>query len=358
MVITLSRFTSVLLYFLVFLVSSEMSKKRTNRCIQVILISSLPILIGGIRYYVGGDYGGYLALFNEASDKSIADYFKGFNFWDDPLGFYLLTKVVSFFGSSFLFFVITSALSYIPVILYVLKDWEYSGDKYSIASRSFFIYLINFYIFGFAAIRQGIAIGFCFYSLTYVFERKPIKFVILVFISALFHSTALVFLPVYFLWSKSGKLNRWKRIVAIFTCFLFIYGLDYFIEIIGGRYSGYTSEVFGTNFTFWIMLMWSIIFLVFRKALLKVDVRNELLILIFVVGTILQFLGFTNAFTKRIGQYFLVSQCLLLPQLTSAFTQNSRTIAWWLIVAFELLLFIIQFAVLGQSNIVPYSFII
>lgn len=358
MILTLDKLTSVLLYFCVFLISSELSKRRTSKWIRVIIISFLPIIMGGVRYYVGADYGGYLAQFNASSEQSIATYFEEYNFFNVPIGFYLLRKITSFFDSSFLFFAITSALTYIPVILYVIRDWDCPGDKYNVVSRALFIYLLNFYIFGFGAIRQGIAIGFCFYSLTFVFERKPIKFAILVLFSALFHSTALVFLPVYFLWSKDGKLNKWKRIVAIFAGFLFIYGLDYFIEIIGGRYSGYTSEVFGTNFTFWVMLMWTIIFVVFRIALLKVDPRNELLILIFTVGTILQILGFTNAFTKRIGEYFLVSQCLLLPQLTSVFTPKSRNMAWGLIVAFELLLFIIQFAVLGQSNIVPYSFII
>ena len=139
---------------------------------------------------------------------------------------------------------------------------------------------------------------------------------------------------------------------------MFIYSWDFFIRLVGGRYSQYVDEVSGANITFWIMLFYSAVFILFRKKLVELDNRNELLILIFIIGTMLQFLGFSNAFAKRVGQYFLVSQCMLLPQLTCFFCKKSRKILWWIIVLFQMFLFIMQFAVLGQSHIVPYSFII
>lgn len=357
MVVTLSKIGSVLLYFCVFMFSSALVKKRMSKYMRVIIVAFLPIIMGGIRYYVGADYGGYLTQFNEESSRTLAFYFKNFSFMDVPIGFNLVRKFTSVCNSSFLYFAITSALSYIPVVLFVIQEWGNKEDEFDIASRSLFVYLICFYIFGFAAIRQGIAIGFCVYALTFVFERKPIKFIILVVIAATFHSTALVCLPVYFLWSENGKVKIWKRIVVIAACFAFVYGLEDFVEVIGGRYSGYSDEVFGNNLTFWIMLFWAILFLYFRKHLVAIDARNELFILLFVMGTILQLLGFTNAFTKRIGQYFLVSQCFLLPQLIGGFTKNSRKMVWYLIVVFEWILFIMQYVVLGQSSIVPYSFI-
>ena len=201
--------------------------------------------------------------------------------------------------------------------------------------------------------------AFCLLSLSYVYERKPIKFAICVLVATIFHSTALVFVPIYFLCSKSGTITSWKKVLVISIAFLAIFEIDFIIASVGGRYLGYLdSEVEGRNLIFWMYLFWCIIFLVFRKKLVALNPKNDLLIIMFTIGTIFQILGFTNAFSKRIGEYFLVSQCILIPQLTCVFTKDSQKLAWFLLVIYQVAIFIFQYAILGQSQILPYSFII
>ncbi len=363
MVFTLSRWGSILFYFLVFFVSSNMAWriKCDIKWLRILLLSFFPVLLGGLRHYVGADYGGYLLQFRDvvSSNISIASYLKTYDLINDPIGLFLVQKFAAIFNSSFLFFAITSALNYVPVVIYLCRDWDDSENGSKLLAYSLFTYLFSFYPFGFAAIKQGIAMSFCLLSLSYVYNRKFVKFIICILVAASFHSSALVFIPIYFLCSKTGIVTPWKKIAVISVAFIAIYEIDFIIQSVGGRYLTYLdSEVKGRNLIFWMYLFWCVIFLVFRKQLIASNHKNDLLIILFVIGTIFQILGFTDAFSKRIGEYFLISQTILLPQLLCVFSKKSRKLAWILIVVFQVAMFVLQYLVLDQSSIVPYSFVI
>lgn len=357
-VVTLSFMSSVLLYFFAFIASSEAVKLKASKWFRVLLVSLVPVLMGGSRYYIGADYGSYAWGYDVLKSRSWENIFANFNFFGSSIAFEVITKFMASIDWFWGFWAITSALSLIPVVLYLFKDWETENAKYSVVPGAIFIYLIYFYTFGWAAIRQGIAIAFCFYSMTYIFNRRPVKFLGTVLLACLFHSTAVIFLPLYFLWGEDGKVAAWKKFIAVAFCFIFIVCLGYFISIIGGRFAGYVGEVEGRNLTFFVMLFFSMVFLFFRKRLLELDRRNELLILMFVMGTMLQFLGFHNAFTKRIGMYFLTAQCILLPNLAHCFRGKNANLLWLVIVIFEMLLFIFPAVVQNSVLYIPYSFII
>lgn len=359
MVITLSLFSSVLLYLTVFGLSSAAIKSKGSPWMRVVLVSALPFILGGLRYNVGWDYGSYLWGFELIEERSWESILAIDQFLSFSTAFYIVEKLIRYTRSNFLFFAVTSALCYLPAILYIIRDWDKSDDEYNIASRSLFLYLIWFYTFGYSAIKQGIAIGVCLFSLTYVFERKPVKFLLTIILAALFHPSAIVFVVVYFLWNSAGTLSGWKKVVTSVLCFIFIVGFDFLIGTFGGIYSKYAGmEVEGRNLTFWIMCIWALIFFIYRERLVRLDKRNELLIVIFAIGTAIQFLGFTNAFVKRVGQYFLVTECILLPQLVCIFTRRSRQLGWWLIVAANVFLFIMQNnAAADVMGILPYKFI-
>lgn len=359
MVITLSIFGSVILYFLVFYSSSAMIKIRTNKWMLVVLVAFLSVLLGGFRYYVGWDYGSYLWGFELAADQSWNSILTESQFLDDPIAFYALEKICSYFNSNFLNYAITSALCLVPAILFLIAEWEVEDDENNVASRALFIYLLNYYTFGWSAIKQGIALSICFYSLGAVFNRKPIKFFVLVIVASLFHPSAVVFILVYFLWSKNGEVTNWKKILVIVGSVVFVGGFDYFVSHFGGTYASYAyTEVYGANLTFILMLAWLIIFIVFRKNLLQLDKRNDLLIVVFAIGTFLQFVGYTNAFSKRIGEYFLVAECLLEAQISCIFSENSKKLGWLLIVLLKMFLFVYPYiGSTGTSGMLPYKLI-
>lgn len=358
MVVSLSYLGSVALYVFIFIVSACVLRVRVrNRTLQIVLASLLPFLISAFRYNVGWDYGSYV-LGYELFDPgiSIFEIFSGYQF-GDSIGLNLVLLITKSLNSQFLYFGITSALCFVPAFLYLKKEWD---------TREYFIplaiFVTGFSLFftGLSAIKQGIAISFCLYSLTYVFHRKPLKFLLFVAIAFLFHSSALIFLPIYLCWDHKGRLAGWKQFCAIGGAFVFLIFFTDIISTFGGeRFEDYATSVVKTNnYMFYLMLFWLVIFLVCRRKLINLDARNELMIVLYAIAVIFMLLGFQNAFVKRIASYFDVVQIVLLPQMVFVFTKRSRGLAVMLFGVYIVLYCILQNSgAAGSMAPIPYAFL-
>lgn len=351
----LSIVGSILFYIGTFGLSGIISKaKIPNKFIKLLLIILPPVVLATFRYNVGYDYNSYILAysnsFNTTYESILAEYKLG-----DPIAYYLITKMTTMFNSERVFLMILAMLAIIPGIIYIIRDW----DNWHTQPMIIFIYLFNPFIFSLSACKQGIALSILMLSLKYVYERKPIKFTMCVVIASLFHSTAIVFFLVYFFLNNRGNLSTVKKILIIIGCLFVIMNLQLVLgNILNGRYEDYAiSTVEGENRTFWLYSLITGFFLLFRKRLTAMDKRNELLIMMMIVGTLCQYLGFSNAFAKRIGEYFLMAQVFLIPQSVYLFTENSRKLVNFLIIAYIVAIFLIAnpIAVSGMG-FVPYQF--
>lgn len=358
MIVSLSYFESVILYILVFAFSAFASKlKVNNKYLKIVIISLLPFIISGFRYNVGWDYGSYawgFELFD--TNTSIISMFSEYTF-GDSIGLKIIQLITKSLNSKFLYFGITSALCFIPTFTYLFNEWD---DEKNILSLSVFVTGFSLFFTGLSAIKQGIAISFCLYSLTYVFQRRPLRFIICVFIAFMFHASALVFVPVYFFWNNKRKIEGWKKFCIIVSAILVVIFIQELLNVFGGeRFSDYGTEiVLSNNYLFYLMAFWLIVFLFFRKRLVAFDERNELLIILYAIAVILMMVGFYNAFTKRIAYYFDVVQIMLIPQLTLVFSKKSRIIVSIMIcIYFVLTCMILNSGTSENMAPIPYSFL-
>ena len=79
------------------------------------------------------------------------------------------------------------------------------------------------------AIRVGVAIAFVLYSILFIYKGKPLKFILLIVIASLFHYSAFVCMPLYFL----RKISNRKRLLFLIISFLFIFiDLTVFVKYI------------------------------------------------------------------------------------------------------------------------------
>ena len=358
MVVSLSIGESVVFYTIVFFISSAVLKVKLNNIFHRLLLASiLPFFISGFRYNVGWDYGSYAwgyDLFE--TDVSILDFFKDYQL-GDSIGLDLVQLLTKSMNSKFLFFAITAMLALVPVFLFLLEEWDCEKNILQLAA---FATCYTLLFTEYSAIKQGIAIGFCVYSLKYVFRRKPINYLICILIAFMFHASALVFIPVYFFWSYERNVTGWKKILIIIVSILFVLFSGEILTRFGGdRFSGYATQIIETgNLTFYLMVMWLIIFLVCRRTLLDLDKRNELLILLYAIGTIFMLFGFRNAFVKRIAYYFDVTQILLIPQLMYVFNKRSRKVAK-ILIGIYFILRCVRYNTGTATNMapIPYSFL-
>ena len=302
----LSVFGSIFYYLVSFGVPSLMcGKNMKNRATKILLISILPLLLATIRYNVGYDYGSYITGYYNSFSVSYKDIFLNYRF-GDPIAFDLVTKFATMFNSERIYLLILGILTLIPVCIYIITQW----DDTSIQPQILFCYFFTSYIFSFSAIKQGIALSFLMCSITYIIKRKPVQFIILVSIAFSFHSSALVFLFTYFFWSRKKEVSILKKWIIIGSCIVVMINLQSILaNFLDGRYEAYAIDtVAGANKSFWLYMLWALIFLFFKNELVKFDERNELFIILMLIGAMFQIMGFYNAFTKRIGEYFVMAQ--------------------------------------------------
>lgn len=352
----LSIIASVLLYVCTFGFSSLLSKTNIqNRVIKLFLVIFPPVVLAMFRYNVGYDYNSYIEAFNNAYDMTFESIIKGYEV-GDPIAYYLITKIVTIFNSERVYLMILAILSLIPGISYILQDWENKEAK----PMMVFMYLFSPFIFSLSASKQGIALSFLMLSIKYVYDRKIIKFSLCTLVAFLFHSTAIVFFPVYFFINNKREIGTLKKIVIIVASLFVIMNLQWILSgFMGGRYETYALDfVEGRNRTFWLYAFISVVFLFIRKKLIAIDKRNDLLIIMMIIGAICQYLGFYNAFAKRIGEYFLMTQVLLIPQCMYLFTDKSKKIFNFLTALYIILIFLIANPVAESGmGFVPYQFI-
>lgn len=351
----LSVIGSILLYVGTFGLSGLISRVRIqNRVVKLLLVIIPPVFLATFRYNIGYDYGSYIDGYNNSFDITYESIWSEYEA-GDPIAYYLITKIATVFNSERVYLMILAILSLVPGVSYILREW----DDMETQPMMVFIYMFSPFIFSFSACKQGIALSILMFSLKYIYDRKPIKFTLCVGVAFLFHSTAIVFLLVYFFLNKVGDLSTLKKVLIVVGCLFVIMNLQWILgNIMGGRYESYAIDsVEGKNRTFWLYTLITVIFLFFRTKFIAIDKRNELLIMMMVVGAICQYLGFSNAFAKRIGEYFLMAQVFLIPQCIYLFTKNSRKLVNPLIVIYIVAVFLIASPTAASGmGFIPYQF--
>lgn len=215
-------------YFIVFFICflftlTDFSTKSKN--IKTLLIVGYGVLIvffAGLRWETGTDWENYVFAFYVINNNS--------NIGNS--GYELFYEIFVFLSSiiikKYTFILFTTAST-----IYLLT--VSSVKKYSPYPLFSFLLLLSYSInssgFGY---RQDLAIAITFFSLYYIINKKVYHFIILVIFATLFHQSAIIFLPAY--WVANINWNR-KKIVIFFFFLTIIYILSYSISDMASIYS-------------------------------------------------------------------------------------------------------------------------
>lgn len=156
----------------------------------LLFLSMCPfILISGLRYAVGCDYFfTYIPIFENIN--------AGMSFSDvatEP-AFFILNKIISVLGGGTVWlFLITSA-----IIISLFWISFYQNSENLVISILMFFCAESFFI-SMAYVRQFISISIAFYCFKYIKEKKLVKYIIGIIIATLFHTSGVMFLPLYFI---------------------------------------------------------------------------------------------------------------------------------------------------------------
>lgn len=183
-------------------------KARVGK-LQLLLLFIEVVFVAGFRVSTGGDTDVYLDYFEGLRGGSLYDaigsgYETGF-----AVFCYLLGKVsddpqILIFASSF----VLTALIFAYISKYSASIW---------LSVFLYITLLNFYTF-MNLMRFGLAMAVIVQTLGFIEKKKPVKFLLCIAIAMMFHASAVMFIPAY--WVCNSALTRTRVILVLLASLL------------------------------------------------------------------------------------------------------------------------------------------
>ncbi|WP_316832391.1 EpsG family protein [Pedobacter aquatilis] len=269
----------------------------------------------GLRWETGTDWVPYYKHFEAAIsiDKVLLDVLLGFE-----IGYGYSVFLIRFLTDSYTVFLLLHALVYYLLVFKANKLLS----PYPLISI-FIFYTSTMGILG--SNRQLIALSICLYSLKFVLDKKPLKFLFSIAIAFSFHTSALFFLIYYFL-NRDYK----KYLVVLFLLSAIVIGkssiptyvFSNFANFLGGAASvkaeAYSdNELSATSLSLTGLirrLLFFALFLFNYDAIVKKWSAYKILFNGYLFGLGIYFL-FKDTFIILVGRgsfYFNVMECFLL----------------------------------------------
>jgi hypothetical protein len=304
----------------------------------------VTILMIGLRFEVGGDWGTYLEIFNFMGYVS----FERVVASSDP-GYAVLNWLVRKLGIGMWGVNLACGLIFTWGLVKFAKRQPNPWLTMVVAVP----YLIIVVAMGYS--RQGVAIGFILAGLSVVERTSLLRFVFFIVCAAAFHKSAVIVLPLVAL---AATRQRLVTIVILF----FTAGLLYYLFVQGSidrmltNYveAEYSSE--GAAIRVAMNLPPAMIFLLFQKRFALSDQQAKLwrnfAISAFVALALLVFTSSSTA-VDRIALYLIPMQMFVLARLPQAFPERRRSngLLMILVVAYSAL---IQFVWLNYADNAGY----
>lgn len=311
----------MIIYLLVFIVvfilaiiNLELTKEKMKPVYGILLIFFICFV--GLRKNLGGsDYFVYKAYFNAVPvpwDLGSFNYFIHYRFF-----YKLLNSIVKMFTDQFVWFTLVVAV----ITLWILFKQTYKYLMYPFFGLTFYLYKTFFYT-NFVILRQSIAMMIFFIAIKYIIDKKFTKYVIMILIAALFHTSALILLPLYFINRINlAKFNPIKLVIFAFIggfiskyillMLLFMARLLDMGPTIIGKVQGMatsTGSLFNPHMIEAVFYM--IIFEKIRKSYM--EEKDKIFYNIFMIYVITLFMFAQYAIFIRVSMYFYIGIMYLI----------------------------------------------
>ena len=187
--------------------------KHSSAALTFYLIASLVlIVVGGLRYSVGADFGAYYQLYNDWDD--LLARLTGF---DEP-GFYLIAYLAtSIFhdplATTFIALAITEGI--MLFVVYRNTDDLFLGLT--------FLVLLGCWVGAFNGIRQYMAVSFLFLGYPYLRDRKFVPYLLCVLLACCFHRSAAIMILIYPIAHRCINLRNTLQLIILGVIVLFSY---------------------------------------------------------------------------------------------------------------------------------------
>jgi len=247
----------VLIYWVIFIVlaAGALLNHRQEPGFRwaFILLAAIPtVLLIGLRWQIGPDWGPYLEIFGYTKFYSLSRSVTH----SDP-GFFLLLWCLHQLGAPFW------VENFICGLVFVAGLTAFCSRQ----PNPWLAYLVSFpYLViavGMSLNRQSVALGFLFFALNAFERHRVLRFMLLTLAAALFHASAILMLPVGLLSFARNGLQR--AILLIIASGIAFKSLDYTVSLYAARYGALRFQSSGVWYRLAMNTLPSFIFLGFQR---------------------------------------------------------------------------------------------
>lgn len=308
----------------------------------------LTILASVRDVTTGVDVVGYAAAFHYLGELSWKDLFQ---YGWEP-GYLAYNKILSlFFSDEQALLVVTGILTTSGYTLFI---YRYSKTPW----LSFFLFIcLAYFSMSISILRQSLAMVIILNSLKYVLEKKKVKYFLCVGLASLFHTTALICVPIYFL--PKLKISIKYFVIALLVSFVIM-------KIFGRELVAYSVLSFKESYLGMIesgqgyaMLLLLIFATGCGLLISKIESgEDKLFFHLMIFACCLQFFATQFSLLARLVSYFAVAMIIFIPNVitslrNSEYRMMGNVLCVCLCIAYYYLLILARSA---ASGIVIYKF--
>lgn len=172
---------------------------------------SLIFIFLALRYNYGNDYNAYYAGFLEIGKSNRVEYINNSDHFE--VGWIFLNWLFRHLG----FFTMTALLALFNCFIYYCFIKKFVPKKYYWLSIFLYIFNPGFMLIHCTAMRQSVAISIFIFSIEYLYNKDAIRYFLCIGMASLFHNSALILLPAYFLGFINLKINKLTGVIFLAT---------------------------------------------------------------------------------------------------------------------------------------------
>lgn len=341
---------SVLLVFTRYCKQDDQLGRYYTSKFGVALVTVSLSVVSALRWEVGTDYRNYTLVFNQIYQMTLSE---AINRSGEPLFNSFVWIIMKLTGSPQAVFAV---FSFLTVGLIVLSLYRYSA----FFSLSVYLYVTDMaYYSSFNGVRQWFAAAILFYGYRHFFDNRR-RYMVTVFLASLFHISAIVMIPIYYVVRKPFFRKANFLIAMIFVGFTL-----FFQQTIGSflRMLSYTSyynyatwfQVSGREahlLRFIVAMVPLAVSVILYKSMKNRREDMDVLMNFAFLNAMIMLLSTRNWIFARLSPYLGVFNTVLIPEFLRIGNKELRSLLLFMIIV---LYFVLMLLLLPrESHLVPY----
>ncbi len=335
----LSYVLNIIIVLLTYFICNALPIKKENKNKFFLIIAFIELfLILSLREPISDmiRYCQYYSIIGEMSWNELINF-------DWEIGYTVLNKILYMINQDERFFiVVTSALTLIGPYVFIKK---YSNNY--LMSLIMFI-AMNFFSNNYYILRQMLALSILLISVSYIKNRKFIKFTICVLVATLFHKSSILFLVGYFLFNIKITNKYLNYLIIIFIALVPLRNIivRYISGFIYQEYSGIQTS---SGYTLLIIMLMVYGIMYIAHLTKKTNNKDTIFYNQFIMAIVLQIFATSQSVISRLVVDYYVAIIIFLPNIIEKIEIKQRLLV-------KLLAYLVLFliALFGYSNIPNY----